>query len=309
MPWPGRRVREAAGRRRPTASLGLTGLAAGRGRAPSFTIAITVTVRTATRGFRERGDGRSANRWRRERRATGTRAAATISSTLALAFPRWFVAGRSPARTSLRSPALPFRAGLHHRQGDPFAFLINAHHPDRHHVAHAHHIVRALDVAIGKLADMNKPRILEADVDEGAKIDHVEHGSLQLHGGRQVLELQDALLEDRLGQVVARVAFRPAEGLDDVSQGEFANLELLGQLGNIGLGQLGLQFRQARLVEYDLGSVTDLLEEPGCGFVAFGVDPGAVERMRGFGNLQEARGLREGGRADPLNLREEVPGT
>jgi hypothetical protein len=71
---------------------------------------------------------------------------------------------------------------------------------------------------------MNKPRILEADVDERAKVDYVEHGSLQLHGRRQVFELQDALFEDRLGQVVARVAFGPAEGLDNVSQGEFADV-------------------------------------------------------------------------------------
>ena len=83
----------------------------------------------------------------------------------------------------------------------------------------------------------------------------------------------------------------------------------LASSGTLASASSALQFRQARLVEHNLGGVADLFEEPGCGFVAFGVNPGAVERMRGFGNLQEARGLRESGRADPLNLREEVPGT
>ncbi len=61
-------------------------------------------------------------------------------------------------------------------------------------------------VAIGQLADMHQARVVQADVDKGPEVDHVQHGALQLHAGGQVVELDDPLLEDRSWQVLARVA-------------------------------------------------------------------------------------------------------
>jgi hypothetical protein len=100
--------------------------------------------------------------------------------------------------------------------------------------------VRTLDVTIGKLTDVDQPRILQADVHECAEIDHIEHSAFQLHPGSKILEFENPLLEDRLGQVVPRVAFGPAKGFDDVAQGELADIQLLGQLRNVGFGESGL---------------------------------------------------------------------
>ncbi len=84
---------------------------------------------------------------------------------------------------------------------------------------------------------MHQPRILEADVDESPEVDHIQDRPLELHARDQVFDLQDPLLEDRLGQVVSRVALGATERFDDVSQGEFADLQLARQLEHIGLRQ------------------------------------------------------------------------
>ncbi len=140
---------------------------------------------------------------------------------------------------------MPFRARLDHRQRNPLPLLVNPHHPDRHHVAHAHHVVRALDVAIGQLTDVHQTRILEADVDERAEIDDVEDRPFQLHAGAEVLDLQDALLEDGLGKVITWVALGACQGFDDVAKCQLADFQFSGQFGEIGFGQLGLKLRGA----------------------------------------------------------------
>jgi hypothetical protein len=132
---------------------------------------------------------------------------------------------------------LPLGSRFDHRQRNAFPLLVHSHHPGRDHIADAHHVVRALDVAIGELADVHQPRILEADVDESPEVDHIQDRPLELHARDQVFDLQDPLLEDRLGQVVSRVALGATERFDDVSQGEFADLQLARQLEHIGLRQ------------------------------------------------------------------------
>ena len=167
--------------------------------------------------------GRGTDRRRRQRRAGGTRRPCSIRRPCPDPGPVRPVLPAVPAPWPRRPPpcgtTLPLGPRLDHRQRDPFPLLVDAHHPDRHHVAHAHHVVRALDVAVGELADVDQPRVLQADVDEGAEVDDVQDRPLQLHAGGEVFELQDALLEDRLGQVVARVALGPGQGLDDVARG------------------------------------------------------------------------------------------
>ena len=141
--------------------------------------------------------------------------------------------------------------------------MVDAHHPDGHHVADAHHVVRALDVAVGELADVDQARVLQADVDERAEVDDVEHRPLQLHAGLEVLELEDALLEDRLGQVVARVAVGPGQGVEDVAQGRLADLQLARQRREVGLVELGVQRGELLLVADDVGGEPELLEQLG----------------------------------------------
>ena len=64
---------------------------------------------------------------------------------------------------------------------------------------------------------MHQPRILEADVDERTEVHHIQDRPLQLHARAQVFNLQDPLLEDRLGEVFAGVALRPTERFQDIA--------------------------------------------------------------------------------------------
>ncbi len=73
---------------------------------------------------------------------------------------------------------------------------------------------------------MHEPRILEANIDKRAEVDNVEHRPLELHSRGQILDLQDALLEDRFGKVFTRVAIRTRQGLDNVAQRELAKVQL-----------------------------------------------------------------------------------
>ena len=119
----------------------------------------------------------------------------------------------------------------------------------------------------------------------------------------QVLELQDALLEDRLGQIVARVALGAAKGLDDVAERELADLQLFRQLGRSGLPRAGDAAREARcLSRTTSGVLPNLSSSEGRDGVALGVNPGAVERMLTLGDLEESGRLGVGRRPDSLDL-------
>src|SRR5208337_708543 len=113
-----------------------------------------ITIGTARWWFGQRGNRSCADRRRRQCRAAGTRRPCSIAPPLTLArlsFPLF--SALAAVLASLRA-TLPLGPRLDHRQRDPLTLLIDAHHPDRHHVAHAHHVVWGLDVAIGKLTDV-----------------------------------------------------------------------------------------------------------------------------------------------------------
>ena len=201
---------------------------------------------------------------------------------------------------------MPLGTRLDHRQRDPLALVIYAHDPYIYHVADAYHVVWALHVTIGKLANVHQARILETDIDERSKVDDIQNSSLQLHARAQVFDLQDTLLEDGLGQIVAWVAFGTTQGFDDVAQGELADFKLARQFREISLGQLFVQFWLAGLVAHDLGSEIELGEEPDRCRVALGMDPGSIERIFAFGDLEKTGRLRVSRRTDSLDARKLV---
>jgi hypothetical protein len=184
--------------------------------------------------------------------------------------------------------------------------VVDAHDPHGHDVSDADDVVRALDVTIGKLTDVYQPRVLEADVDEGPEVDHVEHRPLQFHTGCQVLEFEDPLLEDGFGKILARVAIGPAKSLDDIFESEFSDAQLSGKLCHACLGQLGAQLGQLLSISQDLGSLTKHLEQAGCRLVALGMDPGSVERVIALGDLQESGGLGKRRWPDAFHLGEQL---
>ena len=143
---------------------------------------------------------------------------------------------------------LPFGAGSDGRERNAAAILIDIDDPDLQHVADADHFVRIVDVPIGQPADVHQAAIGQADIDEDAEIDDVQHRARKLHAGRQILELHDAAAEDRRGQAVARIDRRAAERHEDVveqmrADAEFRsdgrNVELVGPIGDDVAGGSG----------------------------------------------------------------------
>jgi hypothetical protein len=108
------------------------------------------------------------------------------------------------------------------------ALFIYRENPHRDDIAHRDDIVGTLDVAIGHLADVYQTTVLQADVDEGTEIYHVENGALEFHTGLEVFEFENALLEDRRGQVFARITAGPGQSIEDVAKSGHTHLQPTG---------------------------------------------------------------------------------
>ena len=124
---------------------------------------------------------------------------------------------------SPRRPPRTFRAGPDHRQRHSPPLLVDLHHPDMHGIAHRHDLVRIADEAVGHAADVDQAAVVHADIDEAAEIDDVQDRARKLHAGRQVFQLEDALLEDRRRQVFAGIAAGPGQLREDVLQRQSAD--------------------------------------------------------------------------------------
>jgi hypothetical protein len=92
---------------------------------------------------------------------------------------------------------LAFHTRSNHRQRNSLAVHVDVDHPNINHIADAANLMRAADVAVRHLADVNQTAVLQADIDEHTEVDHIEHFATQFHAWLQVFELQYALAEDR----------------------------------------------------------------------------------------------------------------
>src|SRR5262245_53877238 len=61
------------------------------------------------------------------------------------------------------------RAGPDHRQRHPPALVIDMVNPDGHAIAHGRHFVRAPDIPLGHLADVDQAAVLQTNVHEDAE--------------------------------------------------------------------------------------------------------------------------------------------
>ena len=156
--------------------------------------------------------------------------------------------------------------------------MIDVQDPDRHHVADRDDVVRTFHIFIRQLADMRQAGVFEADVDERAEVDDVEDGPLEFHAGGEVFEFKDAGFEDRFGEVVARIAVGSFESVANVLEGFAADGEFVGDFGDVDFGEFAAEIDEFFLVEDDARVEAEPFEQVRGGFVAFGVDPGAVER-------------------------------
>src|SRR5262249_32758924 len=105
----------------------------------------------------------------------------------------------------------------------------------------------------------------------------VEYGSLELHARAQVFELENPLLEDRLRQIVARVALRARQGFEHVAERKFADFELSGQRAHVSFGKARAKLMGPRPVPYDLRLESELVEKLGRGRITLGMHPRPVQ--------------------------------
>lgn len=123
-----------------------------------------------------------------------------------------------PARSTFASRTARWTrpSRIDHGKRHPPSLHVHVENPGRDNVSDTDDVVWAANESIGDFADVNEAAVLEADIDEDPKVDHVEDRSLQLHAGLQIFNSKDARSEDRFGKVFARIATGTDEIIEDV---------------------------------------------------------------------------------------------
>src|SRR5271157_171003 len=101
----------------------------------------------------------------------------------------------------------PFLQGLD-GEGDAFHFGIRAQDFYLDDLAGLDRIRGVLDVTVGKLADMDQPVLMNADVHESSELGHVGHHTFQHHAGLYIGEFAHLLVEAGRDELVAGVTSR-----------------------------------------------------------------------------------------------------
>jgi hypothetical protein len=76
--------------------------------------------------------------------------------------------------------------------------------------------MRAFDVTIRQLTDVNQSRIFQSNVNKGTEIHYIQNCALEFHSRLEVLNLEYSPLENRLRQVFPRVTTRTGQGTANI---------------------------------------------------------------------------------------------
>ena len=145
--------------------------------------------------------------------------------------------------------------------------------------------MRAADESVGHLADVNEPRIFQADVDERSEVNNVQNSPVQFHTRCQVVELQNAAAEDRARKVRSRISARPTQCFDNVFQSWLLASKML--YGNVCETVLQSLFALSGSLHV-VGLERKAFQQSMSDLVTFRVNPGLVERFFTVADLQEA---------------------
>ena len=107
-------------------------------------------------------------------------------------------------------------ARLDHRQRYATTRFIQFQHPYLHNLPNGHHIVRISHVATRQLTDVHHATVVQADVNKSPKVNDVEDRTHEFHSHLKILQLEHALLKERLRQVLAGIPTWASKLLDDV---------------------------------------------------------------------------------------------
>ncbi len=166
------------------------------------------------------------------------------------------------------------------RHSYPPARYVQADDGEFLHVAYLDHFHRIPDKPVGELGNVDECAFLDADIHESAKIHYVLDLAHHLHPFLEVLELEDALLEQGSRQILAGIAVGFLELDENIVQGRVADAVLGLQLDTAFAIGIRALFHDGK----DFGGEGIIL----------GMDPGIVEDVFTLGNFQEARALLEG---------------
>ena len=198
----------------------------------------------------------------------------------------------APWRASLWAS---FLSGGDHAQRDASTISIDVHHPNRDDVADRDYVVGTLDVAVGHLADVDESAVFQPDVDERSEVYDVEDFALEFHSRLEIFEFEYAFSEDRLRTIVARVAAGSGDRFENIEYGRDAGREFGGDLLRIRVAKFLTQPRELGLVEKVGRREVEVGKDLPSDRVTFRVNPGDVERLFAFADLEEARRLGETG--------------
>lgn len=73
---------------------------------------------------------------------------------------------------------------------------------------------------------MNQSILVQAQVDKSAEVCDIAHHAADHHAWFEIFDVEDLLVQLDLGQIIARVAPRPGQGIEDIRQGILAKLKL-----------------------------------------------------------------------------------
>ena len=181
-------------------------------------------------------------------------------------------------------------------EADSVAFFVHVQDHDLDDITDLEGLAGVVQAARGDLGDVDQAVLVDADIHEGTEIDDVADGTGEDHALLQVLDLQNILAQDGLGQVFTGVAAGLLQFFGDIQQGGDAHLTGGGQLFHAKLLHARIQLPE--VLGHILGGVAAVFQQIPCGGVGLRVDAGAVENVGTLGDAQEARALLEGLGAD-----------
>ena len=111
-----------------------------------------------------------------------------------------------------------------HGKRDAVALAVHARYLDHDLLMELHGVERRGHEALAELRDVHKAVLVDANVDEGAKVGYVGYDARQDHSLGKVVDGRHALVETERLKFFSRVASGFVELLHDVEQGWCSNL-------------------------------------------------------------------------------------
>ena len=189
-----------------------------------------------------------------------------------------------------------------HTESDSLLFDVNAQHLDGYDVSERHYVGGMLYEFVGKLGYVHKTVLMHTDINERAKIYNVSDRTREHHIGLQILNSEDIVAKDGLGEGITDVAPGLLKLGDNIVERRRSYSESLADRRASLLGDLLVEIAKLE-ISYVLRSISEHLEKRLCSLVGLGVHSRIVKYLLGSGNAEEARALLIRLRSYPRNLK------